>query len=223
MRQVSRLQILVISVLVLAGCQQAYYKTMEQFGYHKRDILTERVQAARDTQEGAKAQFQSALEKFSAVLNFHGGQLEDKYKQLKAELDRSESQAQAVYKRIAAIEDVAEALFAEWETELRQYSNERLRRASARQLDQTRRQYASLIGVMRRAEARIAPVMSAFRDQVLFLKHNLNARAIASLQDELGSIEADIASLVRELEASIDEANKFIDAMGHTQSSQRFQ
>lgn len=219
MIKVSSLHALFISVLVLTGCQQAYYKTMEQFGYHKRDILTERVQEARDTQEGAKEQFQSALEKFSAVLNFHGGKLEDRYNQLKAELDRSESHAQAVRKRVASIEDVADALFAEWEAELHQYSNERLRRASARQLDQTRRQYASLIGIMRRAEARIAPVMSAFRDQVLFLKHNLNARAIASLQDELGSIEADIASLVRELEASIDEANKFIDAMGSAPSS----
>ena len=35
---------------------------------------------------------------------------------------------------------------------------------------------------MRLAESRIEPVLKSFRDQVLFLKHNLNAKAIASLR-----------------------------------------
>jgi hypothetical protein len=55
------------AVMALAGCQSAYYKTMETFGYHKREILVDRVEDARDSQEEAKEQFQSALEKFSAV------------------------------------------------------------------------------------------------------------------------------------------------------------
>ena len=66
---------------------------------------------------------------------------------------------------------------------------------------------------MKRAESKIEPVLSAFRDQVLFLKHNLNAQAIASLQNELTSVEADIASLIKEMEASIAEADVFIKTM----------
>jgi enamine deaminase RidA (YjgF/YER057c/UK114 family) len=204
-------------VLLLTSCQTAYYHTMETLGYHKRDILANRVQKARDVQQDAKEQFQTALEKFSAVLHFRGGALEEKYNQLKAELARSESHATAVRKRIAAVEDVSEALFNEWEAELPQYTSDSLRRASARQLDQTRQRYVVLIHAMKRAEARLDPVLSALRDQVLFLKHNLNSRAIASLQDELGAVEADIASLVKELEASIAEANTFIKAMAKEQ------
>jgi len=60
---------------------------------------------------------------------------------------------------------------------------------------------------------KIDPVLTAFRDQVLFLKHNLNARALAALQNELDAIQTDVASLIREMEASIAEANAFIDAM----------
>ena len=206
-----------LAMIGLVGCQQAYYKTMESLGYHKRDILTNRVQEARDVQQDAKTQFQSALEKFSAVLNFHGGVLEDKYHQLKDELAQSEAHATVVRKRVGSVEDVANALFDEWKAELQQYTNERLRRASTRQLDQTQRHYTVLIRAMKRAEARLEPVLSAFRDQVLFLKHNLNARAIASLKGELTAVEADIASLVRDLETSITEANRFIDAMGKEQ------
>ena len=88
-----------------------------------------------------------------------------------------------------------------------------MKRSSERQLHETRTQYGQLIRVMKRAEAKMQPVLAAFHDQVLFLKHNLNARAIASLKGNLASIESDIAVLIREMEASIREANRFIDAM----------
>ena len=97
---------------------------------------------------------------------------------------------------------------------MEQYDNDKLRRASAQQLTQTRKRYTPLIGAMRRAESKIDPVIAAFRDQVLFLKHNLNAQAIASLQGELVSIESDIASLIKEMETSIAEADSFIKAIG---------
>ena len=35
-------------VLALGGCDTAYYKTMEQLGHHKRDIMVDRVESARD-------------------------------------------------------------------------------------------------------------------------------------------------------------------------------
>ncbi len=204
---------IITCTLIGAGCQNAYYKTMETFGYHKRDLLVSRVQNARDAQEDAKEQFQSALEKFTAVVEFQGGELEDKYKQLNNELETSESKARTVRKRISDVQNVAKALFKEWESELNQYSNANLRRVSEQKLEQTREQYGLLIGAMKRAESKIEPVLSAFRDQVLFLKHNLNAQAIASLQNELTSVEADIASLIKEMEASIAEADVFIKTM----------
>lgn len=199
-----------------SGCQSTYYAALEKLGYHKRDLLVTRVKDARDSQEEAKEQFQSALEKFSAVLQFDGGALEDKYKELKAELERSESSASAVEARIKAVENVSEALFKEWEGELAQYSSENLRRASSRQLNAARKRYTPLIRSMKRAESKIAPVLSAFRDQVLYLKHNLNAQAIASLQGELTSIETNIDALIREMEAAISEADAFIKAIGST-------
>jgi uncharacterized protein YhaN len=200
-------------LLLTVGCQKAYYNTMEKFGVHKRDIMVDRVEEARDSQEDAKEQFQSALEQFTTVLDFKGGKLEDKYKTLQAEYDKSEAKAADVTKRIDAVEDVSEALFDEWENELDQYTNSSLRRDSERKMVQTRRQYEQLIKAMRKAEAKINPVLRAFHDQVLYLKHNLNAQAIASLQNELVTVEDDIADLVQEMEKSIGEANSFIKTM----------
>jgi uncharacterized protein YhaN len=204
---------LLITVFFAGGCQKAYYNTMEKFGVHKRDIMVDRVENARDSQEEAKEQFQSALQQFSQVLNFKGGELEDKYNSLKAEYDKSEAKAEEVRDRIDAVEDVSEALFDEWKEELDQYTNATLRRDSERKMVQTRKQYDKLIHAMRKAEAKMDPVLSAFKDQVLYLKHNLNAQAIASLQSELTGIESNIAVLIKEMEKSISEANAFISTL----------
>lgn len=204
------------AMVILTGCQKAYYGTMEKFGYAKREILVDRVEDARDAQTEAKEQFSSALEQFTEVVGFTGGDLEEKYEKLKEQFEDSEDKAAAVSKRIKDVESVAKALFAEWEDELDEYTSDELRQASQRKLDDTNRKYEKLIAAMKRAEAKIAPVLNAFRDQVLFLKHNLNAQAISSLQDEVVSVSADVSVLIKEMEASIAEADEFISSMvGH--------
>lgn len=200
-------------VMLLAGCQTAYYSAMEKLGYHKRDILVSRVQEARNSQEEAKTQFQSALDRFRTVVQVQGGELEAKYNQLKTELDGSEARANAVHTRINSVEEVADALFQEWEAELAQYSDASLRRSSARQLAQTRQRYKPFLEAMRRAEAKMEPILAVFRDQVLFLKHNLNAQAIAGLQQEARTVEANVATLLRDMDAAIAEANAFLKTL----------
>jgi hypothetical protein len=201
-----------------AGCQRTYYKTMETFGVHKRDILVSDVQKARDAQNAAKEQFASALEQFSSVVNVQGGELEKKYKALDAEYERSKSKANAVRVRISDVKRVAKDLFAEWEKELDNYKSDSLRRASQTKLQQTQQCYDKLIAAMEKAESKITPVLDAFGDQVLFLKHNLNAKAVASLQGELTSIENETGILIREMEKSIEEADAFIQQMTQQES-----
>lgn len=202
-----------LTSLLLTGCQTAYYGTMEKLGIHKRDIMVDRVEAARDAQTEAKEQFQSALEQFTTTLNYKGGDLEEKYETLNRVYENSKDKAETVHNRIAKVEDVSEALFKEWEEELSQYSSDRLRKDSQAKLNRTKKLYNQLINSMKRAEKKIEPVLTAFHDQVLYLKHNLNAQAIASLQNELVAVEEDIASLVKEMEAAIQEANAFISTL----------
>ncbi len=199
--------------LLLFGCTSAYYSAWEKLGYHKRDILKERIVAARNEQEGAKEQFQSALERFQAVVTFQGGELQTRYDALKAELDKSESRAKAVRSRIDSVESVAKALFQEWETELGQYQSPDLKRRSEEQLRDTRRRYDTLLAKMRTAEGRMDPVLAVFRDQVLYLKHNLNARAVAALGDVAARLDDDVSRLVADMQRSIDEADEFVKGL----------
>jgi len=202
------------AISMTTACQKTYYNAWEKLGVHKRDIMVERVEKARDSQNDAKEQFQSALEQFSSQLNFKGGNLEEKYNTLRDAYEKSKTKAEEVSSRIAKVEDVSEALFEEWQDELQQYSNAKLRADSEKKLAETRIQYKKLIRAMKKAEERMKPVLTAFHDQVLYLKHNLNTQAILSLQSELVAVEEDIASLIREMEASIREADSFIRTMG---------
>lgn len=204
------LTLLLPVLLALGGCQSAYYATLEKVGVHKRDILVDRVEAARDSQQEAREQFQSALERYRSVVQVQGGELQARYEALNREYQASEAAARDVRKRIEAVEDVAEALFDEWESELKLYSNASLRNASAAELKRTRAQYKTLVDRMRAAERRIEPVLSVLRDQVLFLKHNLNARAISALQGEYRTLQGNVDQLLRDMQRAIDEADSFV-------------
>ncbi|MFH0878835.1 MAG: DUF2959 domain-containing protein [Lentisphaerota bacterium] len=207
--------VLLLSLAVLfSGCQSAYYGAMEKMGVHKRDIMVDRVKAARDSQEDAKQQFTSALEQFKSVVNVKGGDLEAKYNKLNAELQKSEKQATEVRDRIEAVENVSNALFKEWKAELKQYSDQKLRKSSQAKLEQTQAKYKQMMAAMKKAESKIDPVLNPLRDQVLFLKHNLNAEAISSLSEDVASVQLNVDQLIQDMEASIAEANQFINAMG---------
>lgn len=203
--------LLCAGMLLLAGCESAYYGAWEKLGVHKRDILVDRIEDTQKAQENTQEQFQDALEKYRSVVNFDGGNLEKLYSQLKGEFEDSEAAAAKITSRINSVENVAEDLFDEWETELGSYTSDRLRRDSAAKLRDTRGQYKRLLATMRRAEKSVQPVLNTLRDQTLYLKHNLNARAIDSLKGELKNIDSDVGYLIKQMQTSIDQANEFIN------------
>lgn len=200
-------------IMLLGGCQAAYLGALEKIGIPKREVLLDRVSKARSSQEDAKEQFASALEKFLAITKVEPGELKSRYEQLNGELKRNEARATEVRDRLASVKDVAEALFSEWKKELEQYSSADLRSRSEVQLAATQKSYAELLVVMERAATRMEPVLKAFRDQVLFLKHNLNAQAIRSLDTTSRTLQADIGRLIEDMEKSIREADEFMKGL----------
>jgi chromosome segregation ATPase len=205
--------LLLALALVLGGCSSVYYNAMEKMGIPKRQILVDRVGEARGAQQEAKKQFASALEEFLSVANVPASELKDTYDRVKSSFEDCEKRAKDVRDRIDSIQSVADALFVEWSDELAQYSNPTLRAQSSRQLEATKRRYAELRRVMDQAASRMDPVLTTFRDQVLFLKHNLNAQAIASLDGTTRALQGDINRLMADMEKSIKEADAFIASM----------
>ncbi|MCF6151099.1 MAG: DUF2959 domain-containing protein [Candidatus Kuenenia stuttgartiensis] len=200
-------------LLNFSGCQTTYYKTMERVGYHKRDIFTNRVKDTRNILEETKEQFKSALVESRSFADAEGSTYEQKYNTLNKEYERCRDKSLLLSSHIKSIEKVAEAFFNEWEMELEHYVSNSLRQDSQEKLAQKRGQYEHLINSMKYLERKMDPVLINFRDQVLYLKHNLNTQSIVSLQDELALFEDEVLSLIKEIEISIGIADSFINSI----------
>ncbi len=200
----------VVLLFFLTACSSTYYGAMEKVGIHKRDILVDRVEAGRDSQEDAQKQFKSALEQFDSVVKLEETDLKKAYDKLNKEYEKSKNSADDVSSRIDKIESVASALFKEWKGELKQYESKALRRSSEEQLKATKVRYNKMIAAMKTAEQTMEPVLRIFHDNVLYLKHNLNAQAIGSLQSEFANLEGQIGELIKSMNIAIDSSNSFI-------------
>jgi len=200
--------------LFLTGCTSIYNATMENvFGYEKRELFKKSVTALQSEQKDAQKEFKDALTRLKELYGFQGGELESIYGKVKDSYERCDSEAKAVHKRIENMEDLAQSMFSEWEKEIGQYSNPNLAATSREQLRATQDRFTQLSKTVREAEASMQPVLSQLKDNVLFLKHNLNASAIGSLQGEATNIQKQIEELLARMNASIAASDRFIQSL----------
>lgn len=204
---------LILLAILLTGCTSAYYKTMRTLGKEKRDILISRVRDAKKDQDQTKEKLKTTMESFQALTGFEGGSLEASYKRLNGDYESANDQANKLHDKVNSIDQVSKDLFNEWQGEIGQMGNAKLKSQSTAMLRDARTRQAAYMRAMRKTESQITPVLRAFHDQVLFLKHNLNSRAIGSLKGTSASLQGDVADLIQSIDASSAEADKLITSL----------
>ena len=202
-----------LAAIAVGGCASAKYSALEKVGIHKRDILVDGVEDARDSQSETREHLVSAYEELSALIDHDGGELEKQYKRLNKEVERARDATEELDDKLKSIDRVSEDLFEEWESELDLYSSQALRNDQAKKLAESRKQFKHMRDRMQVARNRVDPVMAVLNDNVLYLKHSLNAQAVAALRGEAASLEGDVEVLIRDMQVAIDEANAFISKM----------
>ena len=195
------------------AARQTAYSAYEMMGVQKRDLLKKRVDEARDDEKDASKSFKTALERLKDLYGFNGGKLESQYDGLKSSYDKASDQSQDVHNSIRKVETVAQDLFDEWEKEIDELHTPELKDRSRRTLVRTREKYSEMHSSLKRSEDQMQPVLLKFKDQVIFLKHNLNAQAIGSLKKESRSIQRDVENLIQEMSKSIAAADQLIKTM----------
>ena len=196
------------------ACSTAYYSAWEMLGKEKRDLLRSNVETVKKDQEKAADRFEDALERLRSLYEIDAGDLEKAYDKIKDDYEDSKNRAGDISDRIDTIDEIAEDLFFEWEKEIDEISTQTYRNKSRKQLEQTQKKYAALATSLRKAESSMDPVLTHLKDNVLFLKHNLNAAAIGGLSSEMDQIESDIEELIADMRASIAEADRFLSTLG---------
>ena len=214
--QIARAGVACVLMIVLSGCASVQYSALEKVGIHKRDILVDRVEDARDAQSETREQLVSAYDELSALVGHEGGELEEKYERLSKEVERSRKATEELDEHLSDIDRVSEDLFDEWESELDLYSSAALRSDQERKLAQARRQFLMMRDRMQIARNRVDPVMAVLTDNVLFLKHSLNAQALSALRGQASVLEGQVDALIRDMQVAIEEADAFINRMRGT-------
>ncbi len=210
------LRFLMLSALLTlfsAGCSQMYYAGMEKVGIHKRDIMVSRVKDVQESQEEAQEEFKSALEEFGSLVSIEESSLKKAYDKFSSEYEDAKEAAEDVSKDINKLEDVSLALFKEWEEEITQYKNAKLKAQSRKKLRDTKAKYRKMMTSMRHSEKSMEPILATFYDNVLTLKHSLNAQAIGALQGEFSSLKSNVSVLIKQMNRSIKESDRFIQEM----------
>lgn len=204
---------LVICVLALSSCSTIYYETWDKLGKQKRDLLKDRIEDAKDEQKDLQGELKDALTQIKEIYGMKSSELERAYRKMQDSYDDAKDDADALQKRIARVETVGNDLFEEWSNEIKSYKNETYRADSKTKLKQSRERFDKMLKTMRQAEKRVEPVMTRLHDQVIYLKHNLNAQALGSLKKEMVSIEKDIHTLIADMEKSIKAGDEFIQQL----------
>jgi predicted small secreted protein len=218
-RKSGTLLLLLAATVALTGCNTLFYKTMRTLGKEKRDILVSRVKDAKKDQEQTKEKLKTTMESFQALTGFQGGSLEKSYKRLNSNYEDAAGQASKLHDKIQSIDQVSQDLFKEWQGEINDMKNARLKAQSATLLRNAKTRQAAYMRAMRQTEDKIAPVLTAFHDQVLFLKHNLNARAIGSLKDTTANIQTNVADLIQSIDDSSAEADNLINTLNQSDNT----
>jgi predicted nuclease with TOPRIM domain len=206
----TKLILLGLFTIALAACSTAYYATWETLGKEKRDLLRDNVVDARDDQAKAQQEFKDALTRLKELTQFSGGDLEKAYDAIKDDYEACSDRADTLRGRIKKVDSIANDMFEEWQTEIGQISNARMKEDSAQKLKLTQQKYSKLHLAMQQAEKKMDPVLTRLHDNVLYLKHNLNAQAVGALGTEVADIEKEVEKLIKEMEISIAKADDFI-------------
>ena len=207
------LALLLLAACIMFGCRSTYYSMWETLGKEKRHLLRDEVEQAREDQSDASAEFKDALTRIKELTAFQGGELENVYLQLKDDYEDCDQRAGVIDDRIGNVEQIAADLFTEWEAEIGQTANAAFRASSRQSLARTRDRYNRLHRAMVQARNRMDPVLRRLNDYVLYLKHNLNAKAVGALGSEMGRIEADVDVLIRDIERSNAAADAFLKTL----------
>ena len=207
--------VLLLSLTACGTTQNIKYSVLEKAGIHKRDILVDRIEKTSEAQEETKEDFKTAYDRLSELVDVDDAGLESKYKQLQKAVDVSETRSNQLKSRISSVDSVAQDLFVEWRQELEQYTNVGLRRKSENNLKMTEQRYNTIYRQMENSYARALPVLKVLQDNTLYLKHNLNARAVKGISNEVLSVEDKVSQLILQMEKSISESKQFIDSMGN--------
>lgn len=205
--------IILLSFSLFSSCSTVYYNLWETLGKEKRDLLEMNMQSANEDQEDIEKEYKDSLDRIRKKYSFKEGELEQTYDRLSDDYEDIKNKQDDFSEKLKLISDIAYDLFDEWKKEARALDNKTYKRNSLRKLSSTKSSFSAVLANMKKVESRSSRILKKFHDQVIYIKHNLNAKIVGNLRTELNLLESEMTELIKEIQASRVQATKFISTL----------
>jgi len=180
------------SVLVAGGCSSA--RTAGQKTTHE---LVKQVDETSASVEKAKAQVQTTLASYNAIISNTAGDTTKAYEQLSKEIDKCQDRAEDVRKRVEKMKKTSEGLFAQWTKAIDSLDSPELKAASQQQMEATQAKFDDIMTAVRQGKDRFDPFITELNDQVTFLGFNLTPEALANLKSRADQLNRDADAMYK--------------------------
>ena len=178
--------------------------------------LTERFVKTSGETVKAIAETKVQIGKTLAVYNSLGDEGKDRrklYKNLMKEMDNCDKRVEGVRKRTAEMNGAASMYFEERGKSVESIGSEDLRARGQARLEESKAEYAHILELGQAAGGDYQGFMAKLRDQVLFLGHDLNPDALASLDDDVKKQNKAATELYAKIDGTITAFNTYTGAL----------
>ena len=210
----SRAALLAALVSVSGGCLASDRGSFLVLGgsHAPQEDLVECVHAAGVEVDDARGDFAEVFRLYQRLTAPQAAELEDLSETFEDALETCQDRAKHLTKRLDAVQRENDELVQDWQAELQQFSGETMRKKSESMLQETHGRSKRVLDALTRVQDRMQPVVLKLQDYALFFHHNLNARAIATLQDTYKDFDAEFRALESEFGKARQEVDAFLEA-----------
>lgn len=199
-----------LAAVTLALGASACATTQQSASIQRVDHLVTRIEAVHLEAELAKKSIYETILTLRPVIVPTEGDPAELFQGFMTALASSEERAEELQSVIAPMERSARDVFAQWERDLRAFTNDSLRERSRDRMLSTRMQYDAVARSAKRASAAFGELNGSMRDIGLFLGHDFNPTAIALVQADAVAIRERAQELGAELNRCLAASEEYV-------------
>jgi len=122
-----------------------------------------------------------ALDRSQELCESPGESLDAAYATARGDFSSARGRQRSFARRILVTRTGGEAMFDEWRSELRTYSDAAVEQSSRESLERLEVSHSALIAALEIVRDELLPLQDSINDRVLYLKHSRNEGALAAL------------------------------------------
>ena len=177
------------------------------------DDLVASVERVNSELDASKTKLLGAVQTLQKVTapDFKGDAVEG-HKELVRAIDDSEDQTDDLRKSVERMQAEAEPVFNQWTKDLEGYSNPEMRQRSQARLAAARERYDAVVAAVTPVLVECEAVNQTLGDHALFLKHDMNPAALATIQDDVKKVAKEAADLDGAFNAGKAATRAYVDS-----------